>query len=104
MVYDKTFRANYKKALSLKTKEECDLFMNSLSIKERGELIAFCEDGVIYERRKTGTPINEYFLLHIDEYKTEEEKEASKSAQYTLALITIIAVIIGIINALAHVW
>lgn len=99
---DKKLRTNYKQALKIKTKEECDAFLLFLPPKEHEKLIFFSES-VIRRREKARDPINEYFLLHINEYKTEEEKQAAKSADITLVVITIIAIIVGVINALVHV-
>jgi len=93
LLLNKNLKANYEKAIKVTTKEECDAFVNSLSERDHMELISYCEDVALINKRNHGVPVTEYFLLHLKEHITESEKKSGSAAHATNYLLTLIPVI-----------
>lgn len=91
---NKTLKENYKTALLLSNKEECDAFMEGLPEKDRQDIISYCDAYIIQKRINEGLPIREYFLVHLDDYKTEEDKKTEAAVNITMASMYVAAIVI----------
>lgn len=88
LLFDKSLRRNYKKALQISTKEQCDIFMSSLNDMEKKKLITYCDVDVKESRLKTAQPTYEYFLLHYEEYMSKKDFEIRNKIHKINRIIT----------------
>lgn len=76
-LFNRKLRENYQKVLTLQNANEINDFLSQLCESERKDLLSFAIGWVIPNRKRTGTPICEYFLVHIMDFLSispEDEK------------------------------
>lgn len=102
MLLNKRLRENYRCAISVRTKEECDSFFNTLNKHDKDELIAYIECWDIPERKHRAAPINKYVLLHYREYLTEEEIRNTRKVGFVNLWVFIISICAACIITYLH--
>ena len=94
LLVNKKLRKNFYHILELNNHEDIQSFINSLSRKEKEELFAYSYGYGIQDRQRKGFPIKEYFLVHIEEFMSDYDKEIYMKADRALNITIIVAIII----------
>lgn len=90
---NRRLRENYRKVLTLQNAEEINDFLSKLYESERKDLLSFVFGWVIPNRKRTGTPVCEYFLVHIMEFLSPEDEKAYRNMDKVMTFISVLTVV-----------
>lgn len=74
-ILNRRLRENYQKVLTLHNADEINDFLSQLCESERKDLLSFAIGWAVQNRKRTGTPVCEYFLVHIMEFISPEDEK-----------------------------
>lgn len=90
---NRRLRENYRKVLTLQNAEEINDFLSKLYESERKDLLSFVFGWVIPNRKRTGTPVCEYFLVHIMEFLFPEDEKVYRNMDKVMTFISVLTAV-----------
>ena len=91
-LFNRKLRENYQKVLTLQNADEINDFLSQLCESERKDLLSFAIGWVVQNRKRTGTPVCEYFLVHIMEFISPEDEKAYRNMDKVMTFISVLTV------------
>lgn len=92
-LFNRKLRENYQKVLTLQNANEINDFLSQLYESERKDLLNFVFGWVIPNRKRTGTPVCEYFLVHIMEFISPEDEKAYRNMDKVMTFISVLTAV-----------
>ena len=89
---NRRLRENYQKVLTLQNADEINDFLSQLCESERKDLLSFAIGWAVQNRKRTGTPVCEYFLVHIMEFISPEDEKAYRNMDKVMTFISVLTV------------
>lgn len=90
---NRRLRENYQKVLTLQNADEINDFLSKLYESERKDLLSFAFGWAIPNRKRTGAPVCEYFLVHIMEFISPEDERAYRNMDKVMNFVFVLTVI-----------
>lgn len=91
-ILNRRLRENYQKVLTLHNADEINDFLSQLCESERKDLLSFAIGWAVQNRKRTGMPVCEYFLVHIIEFISPEDEKAYRNMDKVMTFISVLTV------------
>ena len=92
-LFNRRLRENYQEVLTLQNADEINDFLSKLDESERKDLLSFAFGWAIPNRKRTGAPVCEYFLVHIMEFLSHKDEKAYRNMDKVMTLISVLTAI-----------
>ena len=92
-LFNRRLRENYQEVLTLQNADEINDFLSKLDESERKNLLSFAFGWAIPNRKRTGAPVCEYFLVHIMEFLSPKDEKAYRNMDKVMTLISVLTAI-----------
>jgi hypothetical protein len=92
-LFNRKLRENYQKVLTLQNANEINDFLSQLCESERKDLLSFAIGWAVPNRKRTGAPICEYFLVHIMEFISPKDEKAYRNMDKVMTFISVLTAV-----------